>query len=156
MLAKSRFPSELIKIASQHHGDSVMMYFYNKALEQSEDRASVRREDFAYDGEKPQTKEGAVLMLADCCEAAVRSIKRPTAELIEERVASVIKSLWQPDDAQLSLCPLTAADIRNIEKSFVKNLLAQYHERIEYPHIKQTADEASDAAHKSDTEDKGE
>lgn len=136
MLAKSRFPSELIKIASQHHGDSVMFYFYNKALDQAEDKESIRSEDFAYDGEKPQTKEGAVLMLADCCEAAVRSIKRPTVELIEERVKSIIKALWQPDDAQLSVCPLTAADIRNIEKSFVKNLLAQYHERIEYPQNK--------------------
>lgn len=136
MLAKSRFPSELIKVASQHHGDSVMMYFYNKALEQTEDKSSVCIEDFAYDGEKPRTKEGAVLMLADCCEAAVRSIKRPTAELIEERVKSVVKSLWQPDDAQLSECPLTASDIRSIEKSFVKNLLAQYHERIEYPQNK--------------------
>ena len=156
MLAKSRFPSELIKIASQHHGDSVMMYFYNKALELAEDKSSVRCEDFAYDGEKPQTKEGAVLMLADCCEAAVRSIKRPTAKLIEERVAYVIKSLWQPDDAQLSLCPLTAADIRNIEKSFVKNLLAQYHERIEYPQLKRIANEAADASQQADIEDKGE
>lgn len=140
MLAKSRFPSELVKIASMHHGDSVMAYFYNKAQELAEDKASVRREDFTYDGEKPQTKEGAVLMLADCCEAAVRSIKRPTAELIEERVKSVIKALWQPDDAQLSVCPLTAADIRKIEKSFVKNLLAQYHERIEYPQNKTESD----------------
>jgi len=132
------------------------MYFYNKALELAEDRSSVRCEDFAYDGEKPQTKEGAVLMLADCCEAAVRSIKRPTAKLIEERVAYVIKSLWQPDDAQLSLCPLTAADIRNIEKSFVKNLLAQYHERIEYPQLKRIADEAADASQQADIKDKGE
>lgn len=136
MLAKNRFPSELIKVASQHHGDSVMMYFYNKAIEEAEDKSSVRISDFTYDGEKPKTKEGAVLMLADCCEAAVRSIKRPTAELIKERVSSVIKSLWQPDDAQLSECPLTAADIRKIENSFVNNLLAQYHERIEYPQNK--------------------
>ncbi len=133
MLAKSRFPSELIKIASQHHGDSVMMYFYNKALENAEDKSTVQREAFAYDGEKPRTKEGAVLMLADCCEAAVRAIKRPTAELIEERVKSVIKGLWQPDDGQLSQCPLTAADIRSIEKCFITTLLAQYHERVEYP-----------------------
>lgn len=136
MLAKRRFPSELIKVASQHHGDSVMMYFYNKALETADDKSCVHLEDFTYDGEKPKTKEGAVLMLADCCEAAVRSIKRPTAELIEERVKSVVKSLWQPDDAQLSECPLTAADIRHIEKSFINNLLAQYHERIEYPQNK--------------------
>ena len=95
-------------------------------------------------------------MLADCCEAAVRSIKRPTAKLIEERVAYVIKSLWQPDDAQLSLCPLTAADIRNIEKSFVKNLLAQYHERIEYPQLKRIANEAADASQQADIKDKGE
>lgn len=155
MLAKSRFPSELIKIASQHHGDSVMMYFYNEALEQADDRSSVHREDFSYDGEKPQTKEGAVLMLADCCEAAVRSIKRPTVELIEERVRSVIKSLWQPDDAQLSECPLTVADIHKIEKSFIKNLLAQYHERIEYPQNRSSIEAASEHAPKTEqTDDK--
>lgn len=143
MLAKNRFPSELIKVASRHHGDSVMVYFYNKALERAEDKSTVLKSDYTYDGEKPKTKESAVLMLADCCEAAVRAIKRPTAELIEERVKSVIKNLWLPDDAQLSECPLTAADIHNIEKSFIKNLLAQYHERIEYPQNRPQVEQAS-------------
>ena len=133
LLEKSRFPSELINIVGQHHGDSVVAYFYNKAIEASAEPETIRREDYAYGAEKPHSKEAAILMLADCCEAAVRAIKRPTAELIEERVRSVVRSLWQPDGAQLSECPLTAGDIRLIEKSFIKNLIAQYHERIEYP-----------------------
>lgn len=133
LLEKKHFPSELIEIAGQHHGDSVMNYFYSKALDNASDPSLVKKEDFCYGGHKPHTKEGAILMLADCCEAAVRSLKRPTAESIEERVRSIIRSLWQPDDAQLSECPLTANDIRLIEKSFISNLIAQYHERIEYP-----------------------
>ena len=136
MLEKKHFPSELIEIASQHHGDSLMTYFYTKAQEMEGDATLVRREDFCYTGRKPHTKEGAILMLADCCEAAVRALKRPTAESIEERVRAIIRGLWQPDDAQLSESPLTANDIRLIEKSFIQNLIAQYHERIEYPAAK--------------------
>ena len=72
-------------------------------------------------------------MLADCCEAAVRAIKHPTNELIEERVNAIVNSLWRTKDGQLTESPLTAQDVSRIEEIFIKNLLAQYHERIEYP-----------------------
>ena len=133
LLAKNKFPSEIVRMAGQHHGDSVMYYFYTKAQSLAEDPSTVDINDFRYDGSKPRTKEDAILMLADCCEAAVRALKRPTPAMIEERVQKIIAGLWQPEDGQLSECPLTARDIHLIRESFIKNLLAQYHERIEYP-----------------------
>ena len=133
MLIRANFPSEIVRMAGQHHGDSLVYYFYSKARERAIDPDTVNIADYRYDSPKPTTKEEAVLMLADCCEAAVRAIKRPTPEMIEERVKSVISGMWNPADSQLSQCPLTARDIRVIEASFIKNLLAQYHERIEYP-----------------------
>lgn len=133
MLAKENFPSEIIRMCGQHHGDSLVYYFYSKARDLAADPDSVNIKDFQYNSKKPVTKEDAILMLADCCEAAVRALKRPTPEMIEDRVHKVITGLWQPADGQLSESPLTAKDIRLIETSFIKNLLAQYHERIEYP-----------------------
>lgn len=133
MLSKKNFPSDIIRMAANHHGDSIVYYFYTKAREQAAVPDSVNINDYRYESQKPQTKEDAILMLADCCEAAVRALKRPTQEMIEERVKNVINGLWLPADGQLSESPITAKDIRTIEASFIKNLLAQYHERIEYP-----------------------
>ena len=133
MLLREKFPSEIVRMTAQHHGDSLVYYFYSKAKQEAFDPNAVDPKDFRYPGRKPKSKEDAILMLADCCEAAVRAIKHPTQELIEERVRSVVKNLWEPEDGQLSECELTAKDIRLIESAFIKNLLAQYHERIEYP-----------------------
>ena len=133
LLKKNKFPSEIVRMAAQHHGDSTVFYFYSKALNSAPDPSLVNINDYRYKAPKPGTKEDAILMLADCCEAAVRSIKRPTSELIEERVHTIIDNLWRPADGQLSECPLTSRDVRLIESSFIKNLIAQYHERIEYP-----------------------
>lgn len=133
MLNKNKFPSDIVRMAANHHGDSTVYYFYSKARELAADPDSVDINAYRYASKKPQTKEDAILMLADCCEAAVRALKRPTQEMIEERVKNVINGLWLPADGQLSESPITAKDIRTIEASFIKNLLAQYHERIEYP-----------------------
>lgn len=133
MLAKNKFPSEIVRMTAQHHGDSAVYYFYTKARDMASDPDSVNLSDYRYNAPKPRTKEDAILMLADCCEAAVRALKHPTQEAIEERVRKIIAGLWQSPDSQLSESALTAKDIRTIEASFIKNLLAQYHERIEYP-----------------------
>ena len=133
LLEKNKFPSEIVRMARQHHGDSVVAFFYNKAKTLAEDPNSVDINNYRYDSSKPHTKEDAILMLADCCEAAVRAIKRPTKELIEERVHSIVNNLWRSQDGQLTESPLTAQDVFRIEESFISNLLAQYHERIEYP-----------------------
>ena len=80
-------------------------------------------------------------MLADCCEAAVRSMKNPTHEMIADKVHEVINGLWLREDGQLSESPLTAKDIKKIELSFLKTLSAQYHERVEYPPLEEKTSE---------------
>ncbi len=74
---KHRIPEEIIDIIAEHHGDTAVMFFYHKAKQQ-EDGIEVKVEDFRYPGPKPQTKEAAIVMLADSTEAAVRSIKEPS------------------------------------------------------------------------------
>jgi putative nucleotidyltransferase with HDIG domain len=133
LLEKNKFPSEIVRMARNHHGDSVVAYFYNKARTNAANPDAVDINTYRYKSSKPHTKEDAILMLADCCEAAVRAIKHPTNELIEERVNAIVNSLWRTKDGQLTESPLTAQDVSRIEEIFIKNLLAQYHERIEYP-----------------------
>lgn len=137
LLMKNNIPSDVVKIASEHHGNSTVLFFYNEALKRAADGEKVDEADFKYNASKPSTKESAIIMLADCCEAAVRSIKQPTHESIGAKVHDVIGNLWLKQDGQLSECPLTARDILLIQKSFVKTLSAQYHERIEYPTLEE-------------------
>lgn len=133
LLTKNNIPSDVIKIASEHHGNSTVLFFYNEALKRAVGGEKVDEAEFKYNASKPSTKESAIVMLADCCEATVRSIRQPTVESIESKVHDVISNLWLKRDGQLSESPLTAKDITLIEKSFVKTLSAQYHERVEYP-----------------------
>src|SRR5690606_24990425 len=90
MAEKYDLPKEIKDIIIQHHGDTVVAYFYYKALK-VENGDNIKIEDFRYKGQKPQTKEAAIIMLADSVEAAVRSIKEPNKGKIEEMVRNVIK-----------------------------------------------------------------
>lgn len=129
ILAKNKLPGAVIKIAAEHHGNSMMTYFYHKASESGE----VNPKNFRYPGNKPSTKEGAIVMLADCCEAAVRSLGDCTKE---ERDAMVHKIVWSKllgDDNLLSEAPLTVADVSDIERSFIRTFGGLMHDRIEYP-----------------------
>lgn len=132
LLTKNKLPSDVIRICAEHHGNSTVMYFYNKAIQQA-NGAPVNEDDYRYKASKPSSKEAGILMLADCCEAAVRSLKDQNRESIEAKVRDVISAIWLKRDGQLSECPLTARDVKVIEESFVNTLTAQYHERIEYP-----------------------
>lgn len=129
ILAKNKLPGAVIKIAAEHHGNSMMTYFYHKASESGE----VNPKNFRYPGNKPSTQEGAIVMLADCCEAAVRSLGDCTKE---ERDAMVHKIVWSKllgDDNLLSEAPLTVSDISDIERSFIRTFGGLMHDRIEYP-----------------------
>lgn len=135
LLIKHKLPGDVIKICSEHHGDSTVAYFYNKAIQQSNGQ-SVNEVNYKYKGNKPSSKESGIVMLADCCEAAVRSLKVQNSDSITSKVHEVISSLWLKPNGQLSECPLTALDIKLIEKCFINTLTAQYHERVEYPDTK--------------------
>lgn len=141
LLTKHKFPSEVVSIVEQHHGDSFVRFFYNKAVTAAGGSTdAVDPEIYRYKASKPSTKESAIIMLADCCEAAVRSMKNPTHDMIESKVHEVINGLWLREDGQLSESPLTARDIKRIERSFLKTLSAQYHERVEYPPLEEKTD----------------
>lgn len=136
-LAKEKnLPSEIIEFIDEHHGTTSVAYFYYKA---KEDDDSVNIEDFRYKGKKPQSKETALVMLADSVEAAVRSIKNPTREKVEEMVNKVVKG--KINDAQLDECDITNKDINTIINAFINILLSIYHDRIEYPSFETIAEE---------------
>ena len=131
-LSRYRMPSEVKKIVSEHHGTTLVTYFYVKAKQQqTEDGEPVIERLFRYQGNLPSTKESAIVMLADSCEAAVRSLNEPTRDEIAEMVRKIIQG--KMDDGQLKMSPLTLGEIYQIEKSFLVTITGLMHERIRYP-----------------------
>lgn len=123
-----KLPREVVEIIKQHHGTSLVSYFYNKA---AEDDDMVLEADFRYDGERPQSPEAAVVMLADSCEAAVRAVKKPTTTRIESAVRRVVDGKLA--DGQLDHADLTLAQIESIVQVYARMLSSVYHPRVEYP-----------------------
>lgn len=131
---KYKLSQTIIDFIPQHHGTSLMHYFYQRALEEAEDPAAVKEEDFRYPGPKPQTKEAAIIMLADSSEGATRSLDEATPANIEETVKKIINNKFI--DGQLDECLLTLAEINKISLTFSRVLSAMYHSRVKYPEKK--------------------
>lgn len=130
-LAKeSKLPQSLIHIIEEHHGTSLVSFFYHKAKD-NDKNISISEADYRYDGPKPQSKEAALVMLADTVEAAVRSAQTTHLGKIEGIVRKVIKDKLA--DGQLDECDLTFRDLDIIANAFMKVLNGIYHNRIEYP-----------------------
>lgn len=127
---KHKLPQEIIDFIPMHHGTMVIKYFYEKAKELYGDER-VNEEDYRYPGPKPNTRETALLMLADACESAIRSMDDPTPKKIENYVNNLFKIRIQ--DGQLEESPLTFKDIHLIKESFIGILVSQHHKRIRYP-----------------------
>ena len=124
-------PQEVIDIIGEHHGNDLIKYFYNEAVKDSKQRASlVSEEDFRYNGKIPSTKESAIVMLADCCEAATRTIKNPTHQKYDKFIQSII--LDKINYKQLDNSQLTITDLQLIKESFIQLLVGRDHQRIEY------------------------
>lgn len=123
-----KLPKQVIAIIAEHHGNSVIQFFYRKALEQEKE---VSVEDFSYPGNPPRSRESAVVMLADTSEAAVRTLEKKTATKIEEFIQTLINS--KLEHGQLAESELTFRDLETIKKAFVRVLASYYHSRIEYP-----------------------
>ncbi|MGM0602325.1 MAG: HD family phosphohydrolase [Bacillota bacterium] len=125
-------PSKIIDIIKQHHGTNLISYFYQQAL-QDDKHNNVEKSDFRYDGPKPQSREAAIIMLADIVEAAVRSknFNKNNHNRIEGFVRGLIKD--KLIENQLDECDLTLKDLDIIASSFVKVLTGIYHQRVEYP-----------------------
>lgn len=125
-----RLPAVISAFIAEHHGTDLVRYFYTKAVETNRG-GTVEEEDFRYAGPKPQTKETAILMLADGVEATVRSLSRPTPGRIEGVVRKHIKT--RLESGQLDESELTMKDLDKIVGAFVKVLNGVYHTRVEYP-----------------------
>lgn len=132
---ENKLGREIIDIIQQHHGTSLISYFFEKARDQWEKSAGktpqAKEEAFRYPGPKPQTKEAGLVMLADVAEAASRSMVDPTAARIQGMVQRIINRVFS--DGQLDECELTLKDLHEIAKSFNKTLSGIFHHRVEYP-----------------------
>ena len=122
-------PQVIQNFILQHHGEGLASYFYNQAVKE-EGAENVKEEQFRYTGPKPNTKETAILMIADAVESAVRSLKNPTPEEIEGMINKII--VERLNDGQLSDSPLTLKDIKTIASTFSRILRGMQHNRIKY------------------------
>ncbi|MCQ6273638.1 HD family phosphohydrolase [Bacillus sp. V3B] len=129
-LRKHRMPKEIIDIAEQHHGTTLLKFFYHKAKQSGVD---VSEEDYRYPGPKAQTKESAIVGIADSVEAAVRSMSQPTPEQIEGLVRKIISDRLQ--DNQFNECDLTLKELDKVADTLCESLKGIFHSRIEYPEI---------------------
>jgi putative nucleotidyltransferase with HDIG domain len=136
-LARShRLIPKIIDIIKEHHGTSLITYFYNKAKEMEDPSLhEVREEDFRYPGPKPHTKESAIVLLADSVEAASRALDEPTPSRLRSLVQKIIDDKFI--DGQLDHSNLTLNDLHKITNSFVRILAGIFHYRIEYPEIEE-------------------
>ena len=131
ILTQHQLPQAVIDICAQHHGTTLMKYFYAEALKNNPD---VKEEDFRYPGPKPQTKEAAIINIVDSAEAATRAMKEPTLQKVEALVHSIIMN--RLEDEQFIECDITMKEIAIVEKMIVTSLNGTFHSRIEYPTIK--------------------
>ena len=142
---KHKLNKRIVDIIQEHHGTSLVFYFYKRALQQQEDARAggkimnmraddipeVREESFRYAGPKPQTKESGIISLADMVESASRSLEKPTPQKVEQLVNDLIEQ--RIADGQLDECDLTLAELKTIADRFRFTLMTMLHTRIAYP-----------------------
>ena len=124
-------PTKIADFIPQHHGTRTLHYFLRKAQAQAKPGETVDEADFRYPGPKPQFKEAAIMMLADSCEAAARSLARPDPENIRAIVIKIFDAIIS--DGQLDQCDVTLQELRTIREAMISALTAIYHARIDYP-----------------------
>ncbi len=144
---KNKLRDAIIDFISQHHGTSMVHYFYLKALGQgAKEDSKIDEASFRYPGPKPQTKETAVVMLADAVEATSRTLEEPIPSRIDELVKKTINNKFI--DGQLDECELTLRDINKISSSFMRILTGVFHSRVKYLSPKTQGEEKSESPDK--------
>ena len=138
-------PKSIVDIIAEHHGNSVIAYFYNEAKEKD---PTLTPEDFSYPGNPPSTRESAVVMLADTVEAACRTLEKPSVTRLEKFITTLINA--KVEHKQLDNCDLTFRDVSKIKEAFVQVLAGYYHSRIEYPDQKKQENDEQKDSQKSD------
>jgi cyclic-di-AMP phosphodiesterase PgpH len=143
-----RIPSEVADMIPQHHGTRLITYFYKKAKDmENPELEEVKEEDYRYPGPKPQTKEGAILMLADATEAASRTLTEPSPARIRNMVNTLFRAIFE--DGQLDESNLTMKDLNLIADAFVRKLESVFHHRIAYPGYEFNKDDTAKASGES-------
>ncbi len=154
MAERHKLPRAVKQFIAEHHGTTLISYFYHKALElagENKDSVEISKSSFCYPGPKPQSKETAICMLADTVEAASRALKSPTPQRIRNLVDELVDK--KIEEGQLDECDLTLKQIHQIKEAFVPILTGIHHLRIEYP---ENDREKKNAREKSDAIKKGE
>jgi putative nucleotidyltransferase with HDIG domain len=132
MARENRLGQPIIDIIRQHHGTALIKFFYERAKSQAAVTGqNVEEKDFRYPGPKPQTREAGIVMLADCVEAASRTLVNPTSDRIQGLVQKLINNVFI--DGQLDECELTLKNLHEIARSFTVILNGIFHHRIDYP-----------------------
>jgi len=131
---KARLPKEIIDAIQQHHGTTLMSYFFNKALAQS-DGNPIDEFDYRYEGPKPQYPEMVIIALADSAESAVRSLDEPTPHRIESTINSIFHQRLL--DGQYDECGLSISELEKIKETIIETLSGIYHSRIDYPDVQE-------------------
>jgi len=144
---KYKLNSAVVDFVSQHHGTSLIYYFYQRALEKVKSETELKEEEFRYPGPKPQTKETAIVLLADSVEASSRILSDPTPARIRGLVQKIINNKFI--DGQLDECDLTLKDLNKISESFVRVLTGVFHTRLEYPEAKPKKEKANAGKNKN-------
>jgi len=140
-----RLDKSIAAFIPMHHGNSKVEYFYHKAVETEQDAPS--EESFRYPGPRPNTKETAIVMLADSIEASSRTLEEPTHQRFQDLVYRIVnRKLF---DGQLEEAPLTLRDLRKISDSFVNTLMGIYHARIKYPSVENLSEGLVPETHQS-------
>ena len=124
-------PKQISDFIPQHHGTRTLHFFLRKAQAEAREGESVNEADFRYPGPRPQSKEAAIMMLADSCEAAARSLARPDPDNIRAIVTKIFDAILS--DGQLDECDLTLREVTKIRETVITSLTAIYHARIDYP-----------------------
>jgi len=124
-------PKKIADFIPQHHGTRTLHYFLRKAQAQAAPGEEVNEAEFRYPGPKPQSKEAAIMMLADSCEAATRSLSRPDPENIRAIVVKIVDAII--NDGQLDECDLTLRELTTMRETLIASLIAIYHARVDYP-----------------------
>lgn len=128
-------PQSIVEIIPQHHGTSLISYFYDKAMKQADDNETIDQKDFRYPGPKPQTREAAIILLADAVEATAKSLTNKSIDALKQSVHSTIQRFFL--DGQLDECDLSLKDLNGIGEAFLQVLQGVYHQRIDYPHLRE-------------------
>jgi cyclic-di-AMP phosphodiesterase PgpH len=125
-------PQQISDIIPQHHGTRIMTFFFHKAKDSSKGINGENMEkDFRYPGPKPQTKEAAIVMMADSVEAASRTLSEPTPAQLQGMIHHLVDDIVR--DNQLNECDITFRDVQLVKESFCKILIGTFHHRIDYP-----------------------